>query len=85
MMDCILFRSGCESTLMKVKDGQLAVNIAEPGSLSYAGYPIKHFWHESGNDRIIYLIASLEPASDGEVLDAINRHRPQPIELLQKP
>jgi hypothetical protein len=70
--------------LMKVKDGQWNVNIADPDSESYTGYPIKHFWHPSENDRIVYLIASLDPVSDGEVLEAINKLRPQPIELIQK-
>lgn len=85
MMDCILFNGDGTSRLMRVKDGQLAVNVVEKESDSYTGYPIKQFHHESGNDRIIYLVASLDSLSDGEVLDAIDKHRPQPIELIQKP
>ncbi|WP_418156826.1 hypothetical protein RA290_05600 [Pantoea agglomerans] len=84
MMDCILFKDDGTTKLMKVKDGQLNVNIPNPGSDTYTGYPIKHFDNQSGNDRIVYLIASLDPVSEGEILDAINSLRPQPIELIQK-
>lgn len=82
-MDCILFKDDGTTKLMKVKDGQLNVNIIEPHSDSYTGYPIKQFAERSGNDWIIYLIASLDHISDGEILHAIRELRPQPIELTQ--
>lgn len=47
-MDCILFKDDGTTKLMKVKDGQLNVNIIEPHSDSYTGYPIKQFAERSG-------------------------------------
>jgi hypothetical protein len=84
-MDCILFKDDGTTSLMKVKDGQLAVNIPIPNSMDYIGYDIRHFSQQSGNDRIVFLIASLDHIDDGVVMHAINEHEPQPIELFQKP
>lgn len=85
MMDCILFKEDGTTQLMKVKDGQLAVNIPIPSSKEYIGYPIRHFAQNSGNDRIMYLVASLDPISNDDATHAINELKPQPIELFQKP
>lgn len=83
MPDCIIFKDDGTTKLMQVKHDQKSVNIAIPDSLNYIGYDIRHFTHKVGSDGLVYLIASLDPVEERLVIDALNQHRPQPIEWLQ--